>query len=170
MHRWMERTLIAALAVAALAVASPVVARGDVMVTLTADLIIPKGDGREAATSAATAKPGDVVEYRATYKNLDDAAVRKLDATLPIPVGMEYLARSASPAPALASVDGHEFAPLPLRRRVRLADGREVTQEVPTSEYRFLRWAIGTLAAHDSRTVRARARVSSGPVSALVQH
>ena len=49
----------------------------------------------------------------------------------------------------------------------RTPDGREVLVEVPPSEYRALRWAIGTLGAKQSRTVAARARVAPLAVAAL---
>lgn len=170
MHRWMERTLVAVLAVAALAVPGLARAEGGVSVALSAGRLVPKPGGHEVMTSAEHAKPGDVIEYRATYRNQGNSSVRSLDATLPIPSGTEYLAHSALPAPELASLDGRRFEPLPLLRRVRLADGREVTREVPPSEYRWLRWSLGTLAPRDQRSVRARVRVSSGPVAALSQH
>ena len=66
-----------------------------------------------------------------------------------------------------ASLDGRSFAPVPLMRKERTADGREVVREVPPSEYRALRWSIGTLAAKESRAVAARARVSPLQVAAL---
>lgn len=66
---------------------------------------------------------------------------------LPIPAGFEFLPDTARPPPAKASVDGRVFEPLPLRRVVKLADGRIKEQLVPLAEYRALRWAIGDLAA-----------------------
>jgi uncharacterized repeat protein (TIGR01451 family) len=166
----MERSLAAMLTVAVFG--APVAARaeGGVSVALTAGRMITQPGGHEVMTSAEHAKPGDVIEYQATYRNHGNSSVRKLDATLPIPPGTEYLAHSASPAPALASLDGRRFEPLPLLRRVRLADGREVMREVPASEYRSLRWSLGTLDPRDQRSVRARVRVSSEPVAALSQH
>jgi len=62
--------------------------------------------------------------------------------------------------------DGHTFESIPLMRKVKLDDGREVMREVPAAEYRFLRWSLGTLGAHGQQSVRARVRVSTGPVSA----
>jgi hypothetical protein len=72
---------------------------------------------------------------------------------------MQYLPRTAQPTVVLASLDGKSFAPVPLKRKVRLADGREVTREIPTTEYRWLRWTIGSLDAKSDETVRARMRV-----------
>ncbi|MBI1799390.1 MAG: DUF11 domain-containing protein [Candidatus Eisenbacteria bacterium] len=166
----MKRSLAFALITAAVLVPALALAEGDVTVSLTANRMIPKPGGQEAATSAEHAKPGDVIEYRATYRNAGNTSVRKLSATLPIPAGTEYLARSASPAPEFASTDGRMFEPFPLTRRVRMPDGREALREVPANEYRSLRWTLGTLAARGQQSVRARVRVSSGTVAALVQH
>jgi len=94
--------------------------------------------------------------------------VRQLVATLPIPAGVEYQPTSARPAVVLASLDGKSFAPIPLKRTVRLPDGREVTREIPASEYRWLRWTIGSLAPKSSEIVRARVRVSAPAVAAVV--
>ncbi len=170
MDRRMERTLVAAFAVTALLVPTLVLADGTVTVALSANRLVAKSGARETMEPADHAKPGDVIEYRAIYRNAGSAGVRKLDATLPIPPGTEYLAKSADPAPALASLDGRSFAPVPLMRRERLADGREVMREVPASEYRSLRWTFDALAAHGQKTVRARVKVTSSPVAALAQH
>ena len=169
MDRRMVRALVVAFAATALLIPAFALADGAVTVALTAQRLVAKSGGRESMESADHAKPGDVLEYRATYRNPSDAGVKQLDATLPIPSGTEYLAKSADPAPAMASLDGHTFAPLPLTRRVRLEDGREVVREVPASEYRSLRWSFDTLAAHGQKSVRARVKVTTGPV-ALAQH
>jgi len=169
MHRWMERPLVVALAATALLIPSFARARGDVSIALSAERVTAKAGGRETTERADRAKPGDVIEYRATYRNPGNAVVRRLDATLPIPAGTEYLDHTARPAVTLASIDGRTFAPIPLMRRVRLTDGREVMREVPASEYRWLRWSLGSLDSHGERSVVARVRVSPGPVATLTQ-
>src|SRR5437762_1650033 len=151
MHRWMERTLVTALVVTALLIPAFARAEGDVSIALSAQRVTAKAGGREAVERADRAKPGDVIEYRATYRNQGHAVVRRLDATLPIPAGTEYLDRTARPAVMLASLDGRSFAPIPLMRRVRLADGREVMHAVPASEYRWLRWSLGSIDSHAER-------------------
>jgi uncharacterized repeat protein (TIGR01451 family) len=155
----LRRTL--AFAILAVAVFAPALAHadGDVHVALTAQRVTV-ADGKDVYASAEKARPGDVIEYRAVYKNDGRTAVRELDATLPVPNGLEYLPKTAAPAVVLASTDGQSFAPVPLVRKTRTADGREEIREVPLSEYRALRWSIGALAAKESRTVRARMRVA----------
>lgn len=170
MDRRMERALVAAFAAAALLVPTLVLAEGGVTVELSASRLVTTSAGHETMAPADHAKPGEILEYRATYHNTGAAGVSQLEATLPIPAGTEYQAKTADPAPAMASLDGHSFAPLPLTRRVRLADGHEVTREIPASEYRALRWSFDTLGPRAQKTVRARVKVTSGPVAALTQH
>ncbi|MDO8417887.1 MAG: hypothetical protein Q7S87_16930 [Agitococcus sp.] len=110
-------------------------------------------DGKETLVGAKEAKPGETLEYRATYKNISKAAVRNLAATLPVPKGMEYLIKSASPAGAEATIDEVTFAPIPLIDAVK----KEV---IPASQYRALRWKVSELGANKSIVVSARMKVS----------
>lgn len=157
MHRPTQLRLALAIAFGVLVAPAVVRAAGDVSVVLTAQRVAVV-DGKEILSPAEQASPGDVIEYRAEYKNAGAAAVKQLAATLPVPNGMEYLPKTG--APELASLDGRKFEPVPLKRRVRLADGREVLRDVPANEYRWLRWTLGTLAPKQSRTVSARVRVA----------
>lgn len=170
MHRWMERLLVTVLTGAVVLIPAHAFAEGDVTVTLTANRMITKSGGAEVAAPATEARPGDVIEYRASYRNPGDSRVHGVSATLPIPAGTEYVAHSASPAAPLASLDGLTFAPTPLTRRVRLADGHELIQEIPLAEYRALRWTLGNLAAHGQQVVRARVRVTPVAVAANTTH
>ncbi len=165
-HPHLQRRLFAALALGMLLAPAIARASGDVSVVLTARRIVVV-EGKETASPAEQARPGDVIEYRAEYRNQGDAAVQRLSATLPVPNGMEYLPRTAAPHALTASLDGRSFEPVPLRRRVRLADGREVLRDVPPAEYRYLRWSLGTLGAREARSVAARVRVSPLQVAAL---
>ncbi len=168
MRAFLTRGLVAVLA--AVASFAPASAQTDnpVHVALTAQRVTVV-NGRETFAPADKAKPGEVLVYRATCSNDGKETVHSVMATLPIPAGLEYLPRTAAPAVVQASLDGKTFAPVPLVRRVRGADGREVVQEVPASEYRFLRWSVGTLAPKAARTVTARARVAPAQVAALVR-
>lgn len=141
-------------------------AGNDVTVALDASRIVAHAQG-ESRADAASAKPGDVIEYRAVYRNAGRSAARAVSATLPIPAGTEYVASSASPRLALrASLDGKRYDPVPLMRRVKRADGQTVEQPVPLAEYRFLRWDLGDLAPQKDSTVSARVRVQAGDVIA----
>lgn len=157
-------TAIRAMAACAVALsfsfASPAAAEGDVAVVLSAARVVVGEHGAEQLVTTDAVHPGDVVEYRATYSNQGERAVRGLAATLPIPVGMVYLPTGA-PERVEASLDGVQFAPVPLTREVVGADGRLRTETVPASEYRALRWQLGELAADDTRSVAARVVVPS---------
>ena len=168
MHAFLKRSFALALVAGAFCVPAIAHADGTVRVTLTAQHVTTTA-GHEKLESADKARPGDVIEYRAVYRNDGTTAVRQLMATLPIPVGLEYLASSALPAAAQASLDGRTYAPVPLMRKQRLADGRTVVQEVSPSEYRSLRWPIGVLGAREARSVVARVRVAPVAVAALTR-
>ena len=129
-----------------------------VAVQLAASKVITKA-GSEALAAAATAKPGDLLQYEATYRNTSDRNVANLQATLPIPAGVELVLGSAKPAGALGSVDGKTFAPLPLKRTVTTAAGKLEEQLVPASEIRALRWSVPALNAGAQIAVSARTRV-----------
>jgi len=107
----------------------------------------------------AEALPGDTIEYQVTYRNGGTTPARDVLATLPVPKGgMAYVADSASPARVMASLDGKQYAPVPLTRTV-VREGKQVTETVPATEYRFLRWQLGELAPGRSATVSSRMRL-----------
>ena len=116
-------------------------------------------DGKETLQSAAIAKPGDILEEVATYSNKSRLPLKGLEATLPIPPHTDLLMASIKPGTAKASIDGTQFSTLPLKRRVKRANGQEVEQPIPVSEYRYLRWYAGELAAEKTLVVSARFKV-----------
>jgi hypothetical protein len=73
---------------------------------------------------------------------------------------LEYLPETAKPAPAMASLDGRNFEPFPLKRTVMLPDGTKKEEAIPYSEYRALRWALGDLDSGKATLVSARARLA----------
>ncbi len=124
-------------------------------------------DKTEALVPAQSVQPGDIVEYSATYTNKDSAKAHNLVINLPIPKETDYQAGSARPAAGvLASIGDGKFAPLPLKRKVRLPDGTYREQQIPLAEYRMLRWNVRELAAAASMVVSARVRVQGVAPSA----
>lgn len=121
--------------------------------------------GREVAQSAAIATPGDILEEVATYTNLSKAPLNRVEATLPIPVSTELVMASIKPANAKASIDGKNFSKIPLTRKVRQANGVELEQPVPLSEYRYLRWYPGELAPDKPMSFSARFKVENGSIA-----
>ena len=136
-------------------------AKNDVVVTLKAQKVLRGADGNEVLQMAERAVPGEVIQYDAIYKNQGNKGVRNLEPTLPIPRGLEYIADSAKPAPTKASLDGKNFAPLPLKRQVTLPTGETVEQPVPSAEIRALRWELGDLDAGAAALISARARLAA---------
>jgi len=160
------RLALAILIVAAAGVAGPARAgEGAVAVELTANRVT-KSQGKEVLVPADKAQPGELIEYRALYRNDGKSDARGLMATLPIPLGTQYVPNSALPRGVEASLDGRTFAAVPLKRMEKLPDGRAVEREVPVAEYRALRWPLGALPAKQSRTVTARVRIEPTPVAA----
>lgn len=165
----MKRLLVLIAVLSAISGAAQAAERGGLAVELTAQRIVVEA-GKESRTSADLARPGEIIEYRATYTNTGLDAAKNVAATLPIPAaGLEYLPQTGSPRIVLASLDGKTFEPVPLKREVRLTDGTRQLVDVPFTEYRFLRWSLGDLAAGATTTVAARMRVIDSPALGSVQ-
>jgi uncharacterized repeat protein (TIGR01451 family) len=154
------KSIVRILGIAAILAAAPLQAQqnGPVETRLEARKVVRAADGQEAFTAAADAKPGDVIEYVATYRNRGRAAVRNLQATLPIPADTELVAASANPPAAKASVDARTWGDMPLKRNVT-RNGVQVEEQVPLREYRYLRWSPGELGGEQTLTFTARVRV-----------
>jgi len=125
-------------------------------VALTQHKVEKDAAGKERLVDAGSVKPGDILEYRATYTNQTAKPIAGLTADLPIPEQLEYLPRSARPGAGLVKAAARDglFGPEPLTRTV---NGK--SEPVPYDEYRRLRWALGSLPANGSTAVSARARV-----------
>ena len=150
----------AAMAVSVVLQAAPAAAQqaDPIETRLEARKLVVAADGKESFAAADAARPGDVIEYTATYRNVGKQSVRNLEATLPIPSNTELVAASAVPAATRASSDARSFDSFPLKRKVKRA-GVEVEEIVPLAEYRALRWSAGDLAPGRSVSFRARVRV-----------
>lgn len=114
---------------------------------LTANKVVKNADGKISYLPVNTAPTGTVVQYKATYTNTINQNINDLAVTLPIPANMSFNGE-AMPASAQASIDGKNYADMPLMRKV---DGKMV--KVPYSEYRMLRWNIKLLPAKKSAAV-----------------
>jgi len=122
--------------------------------------------GKTVLSPADAGKPGDFVEYTGTYHNGGTRPVDKLMATIPVPAGTTFVAGSAEPARAQASLDGVRFEAMPLMRTVRLADGTVRQEPVPLTEYRYVRWEIGTLAPATDALVKLRVQIDTSAATA----
>lgn len=120
---------------------------------------IVKKEGKETRVAADNLGAGEILEYQAIYKNNSSKTLTGIQATLPIPQGLELLPGTITPKGALASTDGKKFSAIPLRRTVQVGG---VAKEVPVpySEYRSLRWSIASLKPKQSVTMSARAKLA----------
>ena len=155
---WVMLSLLAGSAVAQ--------SQQDVVVTMEVKKVVKGDDGKESLESADQAKPGDILQYTATYANKVKKTWRDMEATIPIPPYTEYVPGSSRPAGAKASLDGQSFQAIPLRRKVKQADGKEVTQLVPYGEYRTLRWFVGKLSENQELKFSTRVKVLSNEAPA----
>lgn len=109
---------------------------------LQATKIIKNADGNARYVVASSAQPGETVQYRATYTNTINQPISDVAVTLPIPANMTFTGE-ARPKSAQATIDGKNFADMPLMRKV---DGKVI--KVPLTEYKALRWNIKWLPAN----------------------
>ena len=123
--------------------------------------------GVETLSAVTSVQPGDVLHYTATFSNPGTSSLRDVVASMPVPIGTQWLPSSAQPAQVQASVDGKHFARMPLLRTQRLPDGRTVDVPVPVAEIRFLRWPATTLAAGErfATSLRVRVGLDAEPVA-----
>jgi hypothetical protein len=138
----------------------------DVTVTMEVKKVVKGDDGKESLQSADQAMPGDILQYTATYTNKTKKVWRDLEATIPIPAFTEYLPGSSRPAGAKASLDGQAFQTIPLRRKVKSADGKDITQLVPYGEYKTIRWFAGKLSENQELKFSTRVKVLSNEAPA----
>src|SRR3954466_5929555 len=146
MNRLMHRVMLALAITIGVAHAQQ---KGPLESTLEQHKVVRAADGKETLAAASSVRPGDVIEYVATYRNTGRAPLTGVEATLPIPPNTEFVPGSARPATARASVDGATYAALPLMRKV-VRGGKTVEEPVPTREYRYLRWSAPQIAGEQS--------------------
>ncbi len=125
--------------------------------------------GKESLQSAETAKPGDVLEDVATYSNKTNRVLVVPTATVPVPANTELILNSVKPATAFASTDGINFFAMPLSVKLKQSNGVELEQPMALSQYRFLRWFPGELAAKQSVIFSARFKVVDGAETTIVK-
>lgn len=121
---------------------------------LTANKVIKNAEGKTTYLPVRTAPAGTVIQYKATYSNTINKDINDLMVTLPIPANMTFTG-DAMPASAQASIDGKNYADMPLMRKV---DGKMV--KIPYSEYKSLRWNIKLLPAKKSAAVALNTTVN----------
>jgi len=126
----------------------PVFAMGDsgLAGTLEAFLVVTASDGQESFVPADNARPQDLIEYRLTYKNQGQDAVRNVYITDPIPTGTRYVVESAtetSNAQVELSIDrGKTYHSWPIQIIRKSADGTEKVIEATPDMVTHIRWVV----------------------------
>ena len=141
----LRNTLLATVASASLL--STAYADDALKMELTANKVVKNAEGKISYLPVRTAPTGTVIQYKAIYTNTINENINDLAVTLPIPANMTFTGE-VSPTSAQASIDGKNYADIPLMRKV---DGKMV--KIPFSEYRTLRWNIKLLPANKSAAV-----------------
>jgi uncharacterized repeat protein (TIGR01451 family) len=129
-------------------------------ITLTVKKIV-RVHGEDRRLDASHAEPGDVLEYRAEYKNIGETPLSTLSATLPLPEHTELVIGSVYPAGAEVSRRSakEKFSLLPVTEE----GGRGSRKDGASSgaQYGALRWNIEKLAPGKIVAVGARVRVEN---------
>src|ERR1700743_3048605 len=96
--------MLAALSASLATSAALAAEQPNVVVELKAFHVVTQS-GKEKLEPADQIKPGEILEYRATYRNTSHVAAHDVVATLPVPPqAVQYLQSSALPAGVLASM------------------------------------------------------------------
>ncbi|HEY4072354.1 MAG TPA: hypothetical protein VGM52_04545 [Herbaspirillum sp.] len=119
-------------------------------VVLSVKKIIVK-DKKEVRIDADNAAPGDVLEYRADYKNVGTVALSKAVVTLPMPMHTTLVEGSSQPAGATASN----------RNAITMFTSPLLLPQAPGDAIGALRWTVAKLAPGQTATVSARVRVDA---------
>ena len=162
--RWMRAALAAWLLLVGLSTANAQQVASELAVARVVKA--PDANGRPGAeqlVDAAAVKPGDLLQYTTTFRNTGTLPARRLAATLPIPLGTEFVTVPEAAGQVHASLNGTAFEPVPLMRKVKQPDGQLRAVPVPLAEYRALRWPEHEIAPGQTFTTRARVRVISLP-------
>lgn len=138
-------------------------------IALTVQKIVLR-DGKEQRIDAGNAVPGDVLEYRAEYKNVGMTALTKVLATLPLPEHTTLVIGSAYPGEVAISTKDSKDVFVPLVQNTQKT--KKVTPENKTAEAsadapNALRWAIEKLAPGQMAVVGMRVRVNGSASSEL---
>jgi uncharacterized repeat protein (TIGR01451 family) len=110
--------------------------------------VVTQDNGRVVFLPADEARPQDVLEYRVTYANMSETTVRNVTVVDPVPVGTEYIARTATRPNEGAvefSIDGGKtYHSWPIRIKTQSAEGEVVEKEATPDMVTHIRWIIAS--------------------------
>ncbi|ADY25242.1 conserved repeat domain protein [Deinococcus proteolyticus MRP] len=114
---------------------------------------------------ASRVRPGDMIQYDLSAKNVGRTPLNNVRPSLPVPAGTVFVASSGGTGNAVTeySFDGGKtFGKAPLFRNVTVTEnGKAVTRrvQVQPSEYTNVRWNLGALAPGQTHKMTLRVRV-----------
>ncbi len=138
-------TMITVL-VAGLAAAAQVRADAPLTGSMEARKVVQQASGREVLLPASQVSPSDVIEYRLTYANNSEEALRNVSVIDPIPHGTEYISLTAT-RPETGSVEfsidrGESYHSWPVRYKKVHEDGTEEWLDATPQMVSHIRWTI----------------------------
>lgn len=132
--------------------------------SMAAYVVSVDAKGKETLQAATEVEPGQTVEYKLTYQNVSDKALKGLVVTGPVPAATHYIAKSAraqAKANLEVSIDGGKtFEKEPVKRIVTNEAGKKVETIIPPEKYTHLRWIMQEpLAANTTKQFAYRSLV-----------
>ncbi len=112
---------------------------------------------------ASRVRPGDIIEYGLTAKNITRDPVTGVLPMLPVPAGATFVSAAGGTGTEYSYDGGKTYGKAPLYKTVTVQEnGKAVTKkvEVKPSEYTNVRWNVGTLRAGQQQKLSLRVRVS----------
>jgi len=122
---------------------------------LNAFIVSTDEKGVESFEQAKRAKPGDTIEYRIEHANNTKGALSSFIVLGPVPKGTSYVPASASSilqADLEVQVEKLGWNKPPVYRTEKDESGKDVKVEVPSSEYKAIRWLISEPVAVEKST------------------
>jgi uncharacterized repeat protein (TIGR01451 family) len=132
--------------------------------SMEARKVVQQKSGRELLVPAKEVHPKDVIEYRLTYANNSEGALKNVSVVDPIPAGTEYVSLSAT-RPQAGAVefsidDGSTYHAWPVHYKKTLEDGTEVVMKATPQMVSHIRWTIaGEFEPESEITLSYRATV-----------
>ncbi|WP_422447751.1 MULTISPECIES: hypothetical protein [unclassified Endozoicomonas] len=108
--------------------------------------VVTSENGKETLKKAATAEPGNVLEYQLAYTNTSAEAMSGLNVAVPVPANTRYLDKTAItvvPSRFEVSIDGGKtWEGEPVKRLRKDNNGQLKEVVIPATEYTNLRWLV----------------------------
>ncbi|MGL4425296.1 MAG: hypothetical protein ACRCZR_07230 [Cetobacterium sp.] len=115
--------------------------------------VIVDKEGVQSKVEAAEAAPGDIILYNFFISNETEAALEKINPTIPVPTGTTFIPNKGLPSDYLVSVNERDFLPYPI-----MIDGVQVQD----SQYRLVSWNIEKLEPGKSLNLEIQVKVNGG--------